>query len=170
MKFILLKLNYMKMKKIILSLAVLSGFFAQNSFAQDSAQSQPSQLLNSYYDIKNALVAGKVDSTSIRAGEFLKILNAIDYKVISEGNANALLKDAGAISESKDVKKQREYFENLSLNMSLLAKALDLSDEAIYEQYCPMKDAYWLSSEKEIRNPYYGSSMLTCGKVVDIIE
>lgn len=40
-------------------------------------------------------------------------------------------------------------------------------NHAVYYQYCPMKKAYWLSMEKEIKNPYYGSSMLTCGKVIE---
>ncbi|NNC61403.1 MAG: DUF3347 domain-containing protein, partial [Eudoraea sp.] len=35
--------------------------------------------------------------------------------------------------------------------------------------HCPMansnKGADWLSSSKEIRNPYYGEAMLTCGSV-----
>ncbi|RYF82932.1 MAG: DUF3347 domain-containing protein, partial [Chitinophagaceae bacterium] len=36
--------------------------------------------------------------------------------------------------------------------------------------YCPMKKALWLSNEKAIKNPYYGSAMLTCGKVTETIE
>ncbi|RYF87461.1 MAG: DUF3347 domain-containing protein, partial [Chitinophagaceae bacterium] len=45
--------------------------------------------------------------------------------------------------------------------------SLKLSSQPIYLQYCPMKKASWLSSEKQIRNPYYGSSMLTCGEVTE---
>ncbi|RYF79677.1 MAG: DUF3347 domain-containing protein, partial [Chitinophagaceae bacterium] len=48
------------------------------------------------------------------------------------------------------------------------AKALKPGNEPIYLQYCPMKNASWLSSAKQIRNPYYGSSMLTCGEVTEI--
>jgi len=33
-----------------------------------------------------------------------------------------------------------------------------------------MKKAVWLSNEKAIKNPYYGSQMLTCGKVVETIN
>jgi Cu(I)/Ag(I) efflux system membrane fusion protein len=40
-----------------------------------------------------------------------------------------------------------------------------------YIQKCPMannnKGAVWLSMEEEIRNPYYGDAMLTCGSVID---
>ena len=47
-------------------------------------------------------------------------------------------------------------------------------DSALYVQKCPMannnKGAVWLSAEEEIRNPYYGDAMLTCGSVIDSIE
>jgi len=33
-----------------------------------------------------------------------------------------------------------------------------------------MKDAYWLSNETAIKNPYYGSRMLTCGSVKDTLK
>lgn len=133
------------------------------------SQKQLSQLLSSYYNIKNALVTGDATSAASNADEFLKTVNAIDYKVISEGNSHVLAKDAGRISASKDLKKQREYFANFSSNMAAVAKALKVTDQPVYLQYCPMKKASWLSSEKEIRNPYYGSSMLTCGEVTETL-
>lgn len=138
--------------------------------APAGSQKQLSQLLLSYYNIKNALVTGDAASAALNAHEFLKTVNTVDYKVISEGNSHILAKDAGRISTSHDLKKQREYFVNLSSNMVLVAKALKLSDQPVYLQYCPMKKASWLSSEKEIRNPYYGSSMLTCGEVTGTLN
>jgi hypothetical protein len=33
-----------------------------------------------------------------------------------------------------------------------------------------MKKAYWISEEKGIENPYYGTGMLTCGKVTETIH
>ena len=141
----------------------------QSSFAQDSTGIQ-SQLLHSYYDIKNALVAGNANTTSASAEQFLKTVNAIDYKVISEGNINTLLKDATAISESKDLSQQRMHFANLSTNMFAVAKAVKLTTEPIYYVYCPMKKTHWLSSEAAIKNPYYGSAMPTCGKVEETLK
>jgi hypothetical protein len=160
------------MKKIIfIAAAFLSTVFVQKSFAQDSTQQhQLSQLLSQYYNIKDALVAGNGNEASAKAGEFIKTANSIDYKLISEGNINAILKDATPISETKDIKKQREHFANLSNNMATLAKSVKLGTQPIYQAYCPMKKANWLSSEKEIKNPYYGSTMLTCGSVVDTIN
>jgi hypothetical protein len=51
-----------------------------------------------------------------------------------------------------------------------MAKGVKLSSEPIYQQYCPMKKAAWLSNESAVKNPYYGSSMLTCGNVTDTIK
>jgi len=159
------------MKKSILVIALLATIFVQRTFAQDSTQQhQLSQLLTQYYNIKDALVAGNGYLASIKAEEFIKTANSIDYKVISEGNINALLKDATPISETKDNKVQREHFSNLSNNMASLAKSVKLTTEPIYQAYCPMKKANWLSNDKAIKNPYYGSAMLTCGKVVETIN
>ena len=159
------------MKKILLLAVLIVGGFVHNGYSQDStSQQQLSLLLTNYYSIKDALVAGNSGTVAIKAEEFLKTANSIDYKIISEGNINALVKDATVISGLKDINKQRASFANLSDNMSSLAKLVKLSSEPIYQVYCPMKKANWLSSEKDIKNPYYGSAMLTCGKVVDTIQ
>lgn len=134
-----------------------------------NTQQQFSQLLSSYLNIKNALVTGDANSAASNADQFLRTANTIDFKVISEGNVHILSNDAGKISATKDLKKQREIFATLSSNMASVAKAFKLSDKPLYVQYCPMKKASWLSSEKQIRNPYYGSSMLTCGEVAETL-
>ena len=56
---------------------------------------------------------------------------------------------------------QGEY----SKNMYELIKTLKLNTSTVYEQYCPMKKAAWLSESEDIRNPYYGDDMLECGTV-----
>ena len=160
------------MKKIFFIVAIFSIAFLQKNFAQDSTiqiPSQLSQLLTLYYNIKDALVAGNANSASIGAEQFVKAANGIDYKVISEGNINALLKDAGKISETRDIKLQRELFANFSTNMSALAKVVKLTTQPVYEVYCPMKKAYWLSNNKAVKNPYFGSAMLTCGSVKETL-
>ena len=159
------------MKKIILLAAFFATAFAKNSFAQDSTQqAQLSQLLSHYYQMKDALVAGDAAMASSKGEVFMKTLNDIDSKIISEATSNTLLKDAAAITESKDIKSQREYFSSFSDNMFALAKKLKLTKDPVYQRYCPMKKAYWLSNEKVIRNPYYGDAMLTCGKVTVTLE
>lgn len=68
---------------------------------------------------------------------------------------------------------QRGQFNTLSENMYQLLK-VSKQDSTTYYQHCPManggKGANWLSKENAIKNPYYGSAMLTCGKTVETIE
>lgn len=158
------------MKKVIFIIAIVASICIQISFAQDSTkQDQLPSLLSDYYNIKNALVAGDATSATVNAKAFLQKANTIDYKVISEGNVHALSSSAGKIAAAETIQQQREYFALFSINMTALVKAIKLTDQPIYQLYCPMKKAYWLSNEKEVRNPYFGSSMLTCGKVTGTI-
>lgn len=143
----------------------------------DRDASSLSPLLDLYYGVKNALVNSDAATASARSGELLKEINSVDSSTLSETERKAftslhykLAYDARHISEVKDISHQREHFANLSLNMYALAKAAKLSAQPVYEQYCPMKKAYWLSSEASIKNPYYGNEMLTCGEVKDTLQ
>jgi len=159
------------MKKIFLLVAVIATAFVQTGFAQHDHNSEKAPaLLPLYYNIKDALVAGNANLAASKSGEFVKALNTADERTVSKANKSSLLKHAGLIAESNDLKSQREHFAGLSDGMIALTKSTKLSAEPVYQQYCPMKEANWLSSEKTIKNPYYGSSMLTCGKIVEIIR
>ena len=144
----------------------------QVSTVQSDVDNNPnlSQLLTSYYNIKDALVKSSVNSAVANASEFARIAKGIDPNVVSKDKLEALLKDAEQILKSKDIGKQREYFAQLSTNMYALAKEQKLSDVPVYQQYCPMKKASWLSSSITVKNPYYGSAMLTCGEVQETIN
>ena len=159
------------MKKSFLLLLFFGNLFLQNINAQDSlVKNQLTQLLDNYYSIKDALVADNSSNAAIAAGDFIKTANSIDYKVVSEGNINILLKDATYISDLKDISKQRLHFATLSDNMISLIKAVKPGTIPVYRAYCPMKKASWLTKEKEIKNPYYGSDMLTCGEIKETIS
>lgn len=141
------------------------------------ADAQLSNLLTSYYNIKNALVSSDGNTAAAHASEFVKALKAIDKSSLSEAERKALEPlqeklafEAEHIAETKDLSHQRDHFKSFSENLYKLAKAVKLSDKPVYQSYCPMKKAYWLSSEAAIKNPYYGSQMLTCGKVSDTIK
>ena len=44
----------------------------------------------------------------------------------------------------------------------------------VYYDHCPMyndgKGGDWISKESSIKNPFYGSQMLTCGKIVETLK
>lgn len=159
------------MKKIIITLICLLPLTGMVSGNNTSALSP---LLSLYYDIKNALVNSDGTTASAKASEYVKTVNGIDVTKLSASEQKAfkslkekLLFDAEHIAETKDVAHQRDHFSSFSDNMYKLVKATDLSANPVYQMYCPMKKVYWLSNEKEIKNPYYGQQMLNCGKITD---
>lgn len=157
------------MKKIFLFSALFVISIFQTLLAQDNTKEQFPQLLTTYYGIKDALVSGNAATAASYATTFIESVNSIDKETIKEEIRSSLLKDARAISQSKDLSIQREKFAILSTTMIALAKTVKLSTEPVYLQYCPMKKASWLSDTKAIKNPYYGSAMLTCGNVKETL-
>jgi len=155
------------MKKLILLVAFFATAFVQTGFAQQDHAQTPA-FLPLYYNVKDALVGGNAALAASKAGELVKAINSADGKTVT--NRDGLLEHAGKIAKSKDLKSQREHFAGLSTDMITLAKGSKLSIEPVYQIYCPMKKSNWLSSEKTVKNPYYGSAMLTCGKVVETIK
>jgi hypothetical protein len=147
-------------------------------FIQASAKpADLSPILTNYYHLKDALVAGDAAAAASAAGEMLKTINGVDMGSMAPADHTAFMAlqdklafDARHISESKDINHQREHFVSLSTNLYKLAKQVKLSSQPIYEDYCPMKKAYWLSGDTAIRNPYFGSVMPDCGKVAATIQ
>ena len=156
------------MKKLIFTtlFTVLSVF----TISAQKNDATISTLFQNYLSIKNALVAGNSDDASKAATEFIKSASMVDFKVLSEGNLNILRKDASQISESRSIDSQREVFGHLSQNMIALTKNFKLDDKSVFVMYCPMADANWLSSEKVVKNPFFGSSMPSCGSIKSEIK
>ncbi|MGN7824700.1 DUF3347 domain-containing protein [Chitinophaga sp. 22536] len=150
------------MKKFILAASMLTALFQFRGEAQDKGQSP---LLTNYYSIKDALVSGNADNAASAAASFVQAAKTSDASV-----KDKLITDASGISGTKDLARQREAFKALSDDLYQLAKSSKLSDQPIYQDYCPMKKASWLSNSTAIKNPYYGSQMLSCGKINDTIK
>lgn len=162
------------MKKIFLAVALIATAWIKPVFAQTS---QTQSLLTSYYDIKNALVNSEATTAALKASEFSKVLSNVDMKSMPQAEMTAFMSskeklaaDARHISETKDIAQQREQFANFSVNLFKLAKAVKLTSEPVYYDYCPMKKSYWLSDNAAIKNPYYGKQMLTCGAIKETLK
>ncbi len=175
------------MKKIVLAALLFITALSQNTASPSLRAAAPpsslpadstlSPILTAYYPVKDALVAGDAKEVATAAGEMLKTINGIELKDLTPNDRQAftafrdkLAYDSRHISESTDINHQREHFASLSANLFALAKKTRMSQRPIYEDYCPMKKVYWLSSDLAIKNPYFGSSMLTCGKLTTTLK
>jgi len=157
------------MKKYIIT-AVFSILSTISVSAQAKKDAKISGLYQNYIAIKSALASDDANKASIAAMQFIKTSSEISNKTVSEAELNNLRKDAKIIAGSKNISAQRESFHKLSDNMIGLSNEFKLSQNPVYVQYCPMADGSWLSDESKIVNPYYGKSMLSCGKVKSTIK
>ena len=85
-----------------------------------------------------------------------------DYKRLTEAVHQTMGQDLEAL---------RESFKTVSAEFIKIGKATGLPEQAAAVQVfrCPMAKADWLQTASETANPYYGSSMLTCGAAVESI-
>ncbi|MGK2864101.1 MAG: DUF3347 domain-containing protein [Chitinophagaceae bacterium] len=114
-------------------------------------------ILGKYLEIKEDLVMEDSKLASLHSGQLLVLLD--DHHDPMSG----LVKTAKKLEAAKGLAEQREVFAEISPMIWELLQQVDYSGRTIYYQYCPMKKAYWLSTEAKIRNPYYGAKMLNCG-------
>jgi copper chaperone CopZ len=156
---------------------------AQNHTSHTTTEKQEKNHLKavfeSYFAVKDALVKSDGTTTSISAKDLLNALNSVKMETLTTNEHTIWMKvakdlsfDAEHISDTKVPGHQRDHFMSLSKNMYQLIKVSE-HETPVYYQHCPMynegKGANWLSKENAVKNPYYGSKMLTCGSVVETI-
>jgi hypothetical protein len=120
------------------------------------------EVFQHYIHLKTALVNSDSEEASTGA------------KMLGETTGDPIVKAiAGTIMATRDLEAQRAAFEKLTVPMEALLVG-ELESGELYKQYCPMafnnKGASWLSQEKEIKNPYFGDRMLSCGKVTETLR
>lgn len=133
---------------------------------------QLSAALPDYLAISDALAASDHPAAQKAAGKLVETLSGIRDEKLSEserelwGKIGPRMKnDAEHINKTGDIERQREHFAPLSNDMFTALTAFKANGIEVYQHYCPMKKATWLSASKEVRNPYYGARMLTCGSL-----
>lgn len=139
-------------------------------------QQQLSGVFTSYISLKDAFVATDAVKVKEAAAKTQESLSKVDMMLLTgvahndwmtfEGGLKAALKEMQA---SADIEAQRASFSKLSDNMYKSIKAYGLGGATAFYEFCPMafnnEGGYWLSDVAEIRNPYFGDKMLTCGSV-----
>ncbi|WKK79287.2 efflux RND transporter periplasmic adaptor subunit [Marivirga arenosa] len=137
-------------------------------------------LFDSYFELKDALIQDDF-STSISKSKELKLaFQNVDMEVFRDdshelwmGYHKKMQKILEHIQHQEDIEGLRKNFIALSDWMIQLTKTFKPHNETLYLQHCPMADnnkgADWLSREKPVMNPYFGSSMLSCGEVTEVL-
>ncbi len=149
--------------------------------APEAFKKQLTNVYQKYIDMKDAFVASDAQEVSNHAAQVKNMLDKVDMGLL-KGDAHmqwmdyleTLNKTIQSISKTTDLEKQRKTFSKFNLAFYKAVKAFGLKGVETHYQYCPMANrdqgAYWFSNEKEIRNPYFGESMLKCGENREIIK
>jgi len=134
-----------------------------------------------YIALKDAFVLTDAKKVSELAKQTLVNLQKVKMSLLKKPEAHKvwmaellnIKSSLESIQKGNDIENQRTTFIKLSNAMIVVAKSFGVN-KTIHVQYCPMannnKGADWLSTEKEIKNPYFGDKMLNCGSIKEIIE
>lgn len=144
-------------------------------------QQQLSSVFSTYVTLKDAFVSTDAAKVSTEAASTRKALGNADMKLLSGAAHNDWMNYLGSMETSlktmeasADIEAQRQAFSTLSENLYKSIKAYGLGGATAYYEFCPMafdnQGASWLSDAEEIRNPYFGDKMLTCGSVKEKLK
>lgn len=133
-----------------------------------------------YIDMKNAFVESDAGKVSAEAKDVIAALKNVNMGLLENDphmawmdQLNNLNRNIEVISSSTDIDEQRTAFSRFNLAFYKSVKMFGLNERTFF-QYCPMANndtgAYWFSETKEIRNPYFGDMMLSCGETREVIE
>lgn len=145
-----------------------------------SAKEFLGRIVNQYLNIKNGLAADNSTTTETEAAQLSNSIKKFDKSLFTakqktefDKYADEMKSQLQSIVAGSNIDVQRASFSMLSQDLYNLIKAFG-TGKTIYRDHCPMafdnKGAIWLSETKEIRNPYLGSNMLTCGSIQETLQ
>ncbi|MNK64575.1 hypothetical protein D3C87_838200 [compost metagenome] len=160
------------------SLAMKEDNHKPQATRQNASPLKP--VFDAYFSVKDAMVKSDGNTTAGLATQLLNAIKKVEMDKLTTAEHTVwmaglkeITADAESISKLKEIAQQRQFFSSLSKSIYQLAKIVK-QDSPVYYQHCPMynsgKGANWLSKEAAIKNPYYGSKMMTCGSIVETLN
>lgn len=146
-----------------------------------SDQGTFSELFSHYQHLTFALSSDNDKEAANAAKGMLEALPKINTEGFSAEQKSTFDDIAADIQEHSEhigdnignIAHQREHLVLLSKDFYDIAKEFG-TEKPMYKIFCSMYDdnkgAYWLSDSKEVKNPYYGEMMLTCGEVQEELK
>ncbi len=127
--------------------------------------------------LADALASDDAMKAKGAVSQVARALDGVDMMLLSGAAHEQWMTDLNALRGGLDTLTATEEIGALRTGLDALMKALLPTLKSfgigagppLYRAHCPMafdgKGADWLQTTEDIRNPYYGESMLTCGSV-----
>lgn len=153
-----------------------SGQEAKATGKEEAKNFSIAPIVTDYLSLKNALVSDDDKAAASSGKKLLATLNKVDMKAVPADKHKKYMDIADDAKEHAEhigenvgnIHHQREHLASLGEDLKDLIDLFGTS-QTLYQDHCPMfndgKGAVWLSETKEIKNPYYGSKMISCGSV-----
>lgn len=116
--------------------------------------------LDKYIQIQTALAGDSLKGVPEAAAEMSGIAKASSGAV-----PEAVVGQAGVLAKATDIKAVREAFKPLSATLISALSTQNAISGQYYEAFCPMANASWIQTGKDVANPYFGASMSGCGEI-----
>lgn len=148
----------------------------------DEFKNQFSDLLNVYWELQSSLAADDANASASAIKELPSAFAAITATTLDDATKAVWTKEQkqleqilNRLNSATDITKARAEFALLSEEVSVIVQRFQITaDRDIYELHCPMafdgRGATWLQPNDQVKNPYYGASMLTCADRVRKLE
>ncbi|MEP2130249.1 MAG: efflux RND transporter periplasmic adaptor subunit [Algoriphagus sp.] len=154
---------------------------ASPELISQDAKNELKPLFDSYFELKDALTKDELTVSLTSAKKMQSIISKVDMSKFKGESHMSWMKYEDNLKthldkfvEQKSLEEVRKSFLNISDEMVAMAEKFHPYPSKIYVQHCPMADsnrgADWLSLQNKVVNPYFGSSMLSCGEVTNTIE
>jgi Cu(I)/Ag(I) efflux system membrane fusion protein len=148
----------------------------------DEFRGQIRAVVEKYLSLHEALAGDDMDRAVTAAKSATESLSKVDMSLLIDephdlwvDRSAKMSKALDAIQNAADINAVRKAFEALSNELIAVVMQFGIPEaQQLYRIHCPMafnnKGADWLQADKEIRNPYFGASMLKCGEVTQEIN
>jgi len=137
--------------------------------------------IEKYLLLQEALAGDEKEEATRAASQTRESLYTINMSLLSEepheiwmGSRVRMNKALDDITDAENIETARKAFEQFSNELIAVVQQFGIpGSRALYRVHCPMafnnKGADWLQRDEDIRNPYFGASMLQCGAVTEVI-
>ena len=143
---------------LVVAVLLMAACAPDTSSTPKEGGAMPAAIIDPYVDIASLLAKDTVDGVRAKAGEIATAASGLGAPAMKIDTAAVQLAAATEIEDA------RVKFGVLSEAIVAYVDGLHLTlPEGVRVAQCPMKQKPWLQRATAIENPYYGSSMLTCG-------
>jgi len=144
----------------VITVAVATALAGQSDNA-GTGSTPEKQAYENYIKIQAALAADSLKGVPEAAQAVAQAVRADTDKKLPAAAAE----QAEQVGKAANVSSARETFKALSKTLIDYRKKSQPLMSQYHEVYCPMADASWLQPDKNVKNPYFGFAMLSCGTI-----